>query len=36
MGVRYVVVNGVVVVDDGAVVEGVLPGRGLRGAPARR
>ncbi len=31
-GVRYVLVNGVVVVDGGAVVEGVLPGRGLRGA----
>lgn len=31
-GVRYVLVNGVVVVDGGVVVEGVLPGKGLRGA----
>ena len=35
-GVRYVLVNGVVVVDDCEVVEGVMPGRALRGAPGGR
>ncbi|MDX1646390.1 MAG: amidohydrolase family protein [Longimicrobiales bacterium] len=33
VGVRYVLVNGVPVVEDGAVVEDVRPGRPLRGAP---
>ena len=30
---HYVLLNGVVVVDDGEVVKGVMPGRALRGAP---
>ena len=30
MGFRYVLVNGVPVVRDGAIVEGVFPGRGQR------
>ena len=34
VGVLYVLVNGGVVVDAGEIVEGVLPGRGIRGAPA--
>lgn len=33
VGVRHVLVNGVPVVLEGEVVEGVTPGRGLRGAP---
>jgi N-acyl-D-aspartate/D-glutamate deacylase len=33
VGVEHVLVNGVPVVTDGEVVEGVTPGRGLRGAP---
>jgi N-acyl-D-aspartate/D-glutamate deacylase len=36
VGVRYVLVNGVVVVDDGELVDEVRPGRALRGAPAPR
>lgn len=35
-GVSYVLVNGVVVVDLGEVVEGVQPGRAIRGAPGRQ
>jgi hypothetical protein len=34
VGFRFVLVNGVAVVSDGAVVEGVLPGREAR-APRR-
>ncbi len=33
VGISYVLVNGVVVVDNGELVEGVLPGRAIRGAP---
>ena len=33
VGVRHVLVNGVSVVTDGEVVDGVQPGRALRGAP---
>ena len=33
LGIRYVLVNGVLVVDKGALVEGVAPGRAIRGAP---
>ncbi len=33
-GFRFVLVNGVPVVSDGALVSGVLPGRGVR-APVR-
>jgi dihydroorotase len=32
-GIQFVLVNGVVVVDDGELVEGVFPGRPIRGAP---
>ncbi len=32
-GIRYVLVNGVLVVNDGALVEGLAPGRAIRGAP---
>jgi N-acyl-D-aspartate/D-glutamate deacylase len=32
-GIPFVLVNGVVVVDDGELVEGVFPGRPIRGAP---
>ena len=35
-GVHYVLVNGVVVVDDGDLIEGVMPGRALRGVPGGR
>jgi N-acyl-D-aspartate/D-glutamate deacylase len=35
VGVRYVLVNGVTVLDDGEVVRDARPGRALRGAPAR-
>ena len=35
VGVRYVLVNGVPVVEDGSVVEGVRPGRAVRGASGR-
>jgi len=34
-GIQFVLVNGVVVVDDGTLVEGVSPGRPIRGAPGR-
>lgn len=33
IGVHHVLVNGVAVIEDGEVVPGALPGRGLRGAP---
>ncbi len=33
IGVRHVLVNGVPVVSDGTVIEGLRPGRALRGAP---
>jgi N-acyl-D-aspartate/D-glutamate deacylase len=33
VGIPFVLVNGVVVVDGGRVVEGVFPGRAIRGAP---
>ena len=32
-GIPFVLVNGVVVVEDGEIVEGVFPGRAIRGAP---
>ena len=35
-GIPFVLVNGVVVVDDGELVEGVFPGRPIRGAPGGR
>jgi N-acyl-D-aspartate/D-glutamate deacylase len=35
-GIAYVLVNGVPVVDDGRLVEGVKPGRAIRGAPIER
>ena len=35
VGIRHVLVNGVPVVSDGELVEGVSPGRALRGAPGR-
>jgi N-acyl-D-aspartate/D-glutamate deacylase len=35
VGVRYLVVNGTVVVDGGAVVEGVAPGRAVVGDRGR-
>ena len=34
-GVRYLLVNGVLVIDDGAIVGGVAPGRALIGTPAQ-
>ena len=34
-GVRYLLVNGTLVIDGGAVVPGVAPGRALIGAPAQ-
>lgn len=34
VGVRHVLVNGVVVVHDGTLIEGVSPGRAIRGAPS--
>jgi N-acyl-D-aspartate/D-glutamate deacylase len=30
-GIHYVLVNGVVVVDSGTLVESVFPGKGIRG-----
>jgi N-acyl-D-aspartate/D-glutamate deacylase len=33
-GVRWVLVNGVVVIDDGALVDDVRPGRAIRGRPS--
>ena len=35
-GIAYVLVKGVPVVDDGRLVEGVKPGRAIRGAPIER
>jgi N-acyl-D-aspartate/D-glutamate deacylase len=35
-GIPFVLVNGVVVVDDGVLVQGAAPGRAIRGAPARQ
>ncbi len=35
VGIRHVLVNGVPVITDGVLVDGVRPGRALRGAPAR-
>jgi len=34
-GVRYLLVNGTVVIDRGAIVSGVAPGRALIGTPAQ-
>jgi N-acyl-D-aspartate/D-glutamate deacylase len=34
-GVRYLLVNGTVVIDGGAIVPGVAPGRALVGVPAQ-